>query len=903
MVELDHSATTELLRLQSAKDVEAWMRQNVSHDVFTNDRHWRLVGDQPSNAGAIGASPDEINPLIERVVNGMEAVVELKFLEWEATHAESPPPSKSRSVIERLFDIPQGRTSLLSETQAPAKAGDVEMVFRGDRTEPTIVVRDKGLGIHPNEFSSSIVSLGQSQKGQKPYLVGMYGQGGSSTFDKCQYTIIVSRRHPDHLLTGQADLLGWTIVRRNLATRSHVYTYLVDPVTNEVPREQGSISDAVNLEHGTHISHIGYRNLGGFATQQITNYAFYTLNYRVFDPLIPWTLTEERQMDVRGSRTMRGVPYRLGLLPQISGTGAATDTRSRSDTAVRHHMVFEYDDPSFGRLTIEWWVLQDEQVDQGKRRRDHKGRIDPYKDYHRRYSRRRVAITRGGQTHAALTQQVFERARLRQLARSMIVHVSTDDLSFEAGASFFASNRAELKTDSQQVIENALTAAIDTYRDELRSIERERQEEIVRGRSASDEEAIRSRLDRLITAFSAPTPGSGNTTQRSRGNAAKFHGREIPTYLRFARVEDLPIRPGVPTHLDLLTDASDRTVANRRNILRINTSNDLISSRLVGGGGGRWRIELVCSSEAPVGLTATLNALLENPGVWRVETDRNVRLVVQPPPPPYVGKDPPTIFRFRAQNGEVHVRRRGARITMESDAVDSAFDHATLDVTVPDAISLVGHGHPRNGQIRLSLSVPEDAPLGVVGLIRARLNLPKGSELVDEATLVVEPALQPVGTSGQVQRPDYRIIDVRQFPTSDQEMGWAEMPDALDIEAAWNGTDAGAYQIQLGDDDESEKRRLVFFLNADNRDLQEAERRITAGRSETVVEVVRQYHRTLTCYYLYQMALDEINAPADTEPRTYDAYRNELIRLNKTLFYAQREFYDSLLNSEASEED
>ena len=82
------------------------------------------------------------------------------------------------------------------------------------RTDPTIEVRDRGLGIHPDDFSGTILALGQSDKGQKPYLIGMYGQGGSSTFDKCEYTIIVSRRHPDHLTGGQSDQVGWTVVRR-----------------------------------------------------------------------------------------------------------------------------------------------------------------------------------------------------------------------------------------------------------------------------------------------------------------------------------------------------------------------------------------------------------------------------------------------------------------------------------------------------------------------------------------------------------------------------------------------------------------------------------------------------------------------------------------------------------------
>ena len=50
-------------------------------------QYWRNVGDQRSNAGPIEASADEINPLVERIVNGMEAVIELRVAE----SGEQPP--------------------------------------------------------------------------------------------------------------------------------------------------------------------------------------------------------------------------------------------------------------------------------------------------------------------------------------------------------------------------------------------------------------------------------------------------------------------------------------------------------------------------------------------------------------------------------------------------------------------------------------------------------------------------------------------------------------------------------------------------------------------------------------------------------------------------------------------
>jgi hypothetical protein len=785
MKELTRAEANNLLNLTTAGQVEEWLTSAMGPEVFTDERFWRPVGNQLSNAGAIEVSADEINPLVERVVNSIEAVVELKVAEWRETKHGQQLPSRPKPAIEALFDIPQGEARLLSDREARSRAHHiVEMIFRGSTDVPTIIVRDHGISIHHSEFPSTIVSLGQSTKGQTPYLVGMYGQGGSSTFDKCEYTVIVSRRHPSYLPSGKDDAIGWTVVRKRLATRTHVYSFLVDPDSQEVPFFTAEVGDEIGLEYGTHISHVQYRDLGQFARQQLTNYAFYTLNYRLFDPLLPWILTEERNMGFRGSRTMRGVPYRVQQLPRTNGIGLPSGERSNGTTSVRHNIVFEYPDPDYGIIKVEWWVLQDEQIAEGHRRRDHAGRIEPYRDSHRRYARRRIAITRGGQTHAALTQRVFEEQRLRQVARSIIVHVDTDLLTFEAGASFFASNRADLKTESQAVVEQAITTAIETYRDELRGIERERTEEIVRGRGASDEYAIRSRLDRIITAFTRSQVGAGNKTQRPGHRDREFQGQQVPTYLRFARTNEFGIRPGVPSHVDLVTDASDRTVKDHRTSFIVRSDNNLVDTRISGGSSGRWRVDIYCSPEAAVGTRVELSAYMEVPQVWRVETPSPCRLLVEPPPEPYLGNYPPTFLRFRSLNGDIHVRQGGSRVFIETDAADSLFERATLRIETPAHIPFIGHGHPRNGQVRVSLRVPEDADLGSAGTIKAILTLGNGTTLTDEANLVVQPRRETGGSAGPQQVSNYRIVDVRQIPNEHEE-SWHGVAEILSCDP-WN---------------------------------------------------------------------------------------------------------------------
>ena len=234
--------------------------------------------------------------------------------------------------------------------------------------------------------------------------------------------------------------------------------------------------------------------------------------------------------------------YRINQLPEVSGVGLGEARIRNAAAAVRHHVDYRHDLPGGSKLRVEWWILQDEQVQKGRRRREHRERLRPYTDQSRRYSQRVIAITRGGQTHSALTSNILARRRLRQVARSIVVQIDTDDLTWEEGASFFASNRADLKDASQRMVEEAINAAIEIYLPELKEIERERETELIAGRSASDEEVIRRHLDPMIQAFQPSQTTSGAATERSRRQRAEFRGREVPTYLRFAGTSPLSVR-------------------------------------------------------------------------------------------------------------------------------------------------------------------------------------------------------------------------------------------------------------------------------------------------------------------------------------------------------------------------
>ena len=246
-----------LASIETPSRVSSWLRRNVSSNVLEKDDYWRYVGGLRSNAMSIHASADEVNPLVERIVNGLEAVIELEVANSGYV------PASPRDAAQVLFGVTRGQVGTLTDSNARSLADNVQLIFKGQRREPTVVVRDRGIGIHPSEFDTTILAIGQSDKGDRPYLIGMYGHGGSSTFDKCEYTVILSRRRPSLLTPSQKDQVGWTVVRRQIGGRLFRYRYLVDPATGKVPFGDGSDGSSIDLAHGTLVAHIGYKGLGG----------------------------------------------------------------------------------------------------------------------------------------------------------------------------------------------------------------------------------------------------------------------------------------------------------------------------------------------------------------------------------------------------------------------------------------------------------------------------------------------------------------------------------------------------------------------------------------------------------------------------------------------------------------
>lgn len=68
--------------------------------------HWMPVGRERGNAGRIKLANQPVNPIAERTINGMEAIIELARQRELTADASAKPPSSPRDAVSRYFGLP-----------------------------------------------------------------------------------------------------------------------------------------------------------------------------------------------------------------------------------------------------------------------------------------------------------------------------------------------------------------------------------------------------------------------------------------------------------------------------------------------------------------------------------------------------------------------------------------------------------------------------------------------------------------------------------------------------------------------------------------------------------------------------------------------------------------------------
>jgi hypothetical protein len=271
-----------------------------------------------------------VNPIAERTINGMEAIIEMARQRELLSDPQAPAPISPKDAVSRYFGIPSlDQLPKLDDSDVSkairAKARDlarqlrVRLIFDKPSREFTVAIEDDGIGQTPAMIHRTLLSLGSTTKADKWYLIGVFGQGGSSAYAVSKYSWVLSRRAPD-LLHGQDDGAGWTIIKHVFpkGRRDDYFAYLATSPDGRVPCVSAADAEAAMIPHGTRFVHLGYDfGRGGSA---ITRQLFQTINHVLYNPVLPFELYV-------GSTTapVYGNGYRLSSLGTVRGNAPALD--------------------------------------------------------------------------------------------------------------------------------------------------------------------------------------------------------------------------------------------------------------------------------------------------------------------------------------------------------------------------------------------------------------------------------------------------------------------------------------------------------------------------------------------------------------------------------------------------
>lgn len=215
----------ELLKKYTGLDLN---EKNLSYDKIKD--HYRFLGSSCSNGSNVGQLTTGEKGLVERITNAIDAVIENQKNKCSITS-----PKDSSFVIRKAFpNYYSNMQDVINDNVDRSLAKDAEnqvivAVNDGSKSnKPTFDIIDKGTGLLGSEFENTILSINHGNKlsRDKSYLIGAFGQGGSTSLPFTYATIILSKKNGH---------ISFTIIKRVelIDYKNLVYVYIT--IDNSIP--------------------------------------------------------------------------------------------------------------------------------------------------------------------------------------------------------------------------------------------------------------------------------------------------------------------------------------------------------------------------------------------------------------------------------------------------------------------------------------------------------------------------------------------------------------------------------------------------------------------------------------------------------------------------------------------
>lgn len=617
---LSTDLTKRALAIRTQSELADWV-----HDVERelNGITWRPVGDEADNVHTVEVSSDPALAMLERVTNGIDAVLDLRARELDQT-AATP-----HEAAQKWWGIPAGGPGKMREDERFDLGGRVRIAMEesGEDDRPTVVIQDQGTGQHPSDFPNTLMSLHRSNKKTKMHQMGQYNAGGSASYKFAVGTVVISRLAPS-LLGNRVDEAGVTVVRYNQLDperfKSGTYEYMVAK-TGAIIRLATPLSS--ELAHGTMVRLVSYL-VPKYAKAAFgpKSSLWHLLHGALPEPALPVRIVETRRGRFRGMK--KDVENRtvLGLRHLLGRTGTSVYAEERNVRLGES-----------GGIVIRYYVLADDTEPEAYVTSEHA-----------------LALTMNGQRQGAKDRAWLQRRLdLNFLAKRLIVLVDATGLTNAAKRQVFASTR-EHGVDTP--LANAiLDRVIEELRDddglyELEALEKQR---ALDSATRTTSEKVKRQLAGQVAAllkgeFQGKKGGKGTPSRPPKPDPRPprpprppvtddTQMLDVPDILRVMN-DPVKVRARASASLRLEINAKNDFLPTHAQHLQVVVGPELKDFVTVGSTGrllgGRVRVQLRAAAEAPetiAGLTVAL--FIPNLGV-ALTAIGHVQVVPQKEPSP-----------------------------------------------------------------------------------------------------------------------------------------------------------------------------------------------------------------------------------------------------------------------------
>lgn len=587
---------------------------------------WHAFGNNPSNLSTIGLSTKPGRSFAERITNATDAVLEDRYVPSVA------PPNSARLAAKQWFGRPiSGPDEGLFKW--PAQDPDLSrkiiaiLLDSGAGSAPTLDIYDEGVGILPEDFTTTILSLQAGNKIKKWYLIGAFGQGGASTLAFCEYALIVSRSKQ------RPGTVAFTVVRSlnlNETYKEDCWGYLCqmntvgepavpsvdvggDVVELNPPVEKIKLP---SLSKGTLVRHFAYKltNLEKQLGPSPGNLYHY-LHFSMFDPLLPFRLIDLRQKGKERDEVVRGSRNRLMLLVE---KGTPESIGDETGSQLRHYRPMEYvtplgaEDSSIG---IEYWVVFSYRTRKEKGSSKEEVVLRSVSNDLFVQSGHPIVGTLNGQNQGELTSQLLRDLGLGIVARHIVVHIDATNANRRVRRELFSTNREGFKDgpilqDLSRVLRNMLEED-----ETLQAIERELTEKLANREIEATNQEVKRQVTRLLIEaglqVSEPGPAygkGGDEKQPVRQQKRRPYRKQdpLPTlpFPQVTRFEIVSPKPSLECRLNdtelVLVETDADVEFDRKGLIAIRSeppSMEQAAKAPLKGGRLRWRVRPKQSAE------------------------------------------------------------------------------------------------------------------------------------------------------------------------------------------------------------------------------------------------------------------------------------------------------------------